>query len=112
VITPRTNAAELSGYFEAPRGAYLFALWFNIPPNADFPAVSASAILVGDRPFGRQAIVRIPEHCRLIRGPYAAPRCRMGDVLTCEARNSDVVVGCLSDAPIPWPFARKGGQNP
>lgn len=47
---------------------------------------------------------------RLLHGPYAAPACKRGDVLACEARGEGVKVGGLTDAPIPWPRVLKNGR--
>jgi hypothetical protein len=49
------------------------------------------------------------ERFRLLHGPYAAPACHRGDVLTCEYRGQHVRVGGLTDAPIPWPRVLKTG---
>ena len=49
------------------------------------------------------------ESRRLIYGPYAAPRCHVGDILACEARGRDVKVRRLTDARIPWPDRYKTG---
>lgn len=43
-------------------------------------------------------------------GPYAAPRCRVGDKLDCEYRGHELVVGGMTDNRIPWPYARIGGR--
>jgi len=42
-------------------------------------------------------------------GTYKTPRVRIGTVLTCEARDCDVIVTRYSDARIPWPIGRKRG---
>jgi hypothetical protein len=39
-------------------------------------------------------------------GKYRTPRVRVGRVLTCEARDCDVVVTGFSDSRIPWPKGR------
>jgi hypothetical protein len=45
-------------------------------------------------------------------GTYRTPRVRVGPVLTCEARDGDVVVTGYSDARIPWPLGRvRGGRG-
>lgn len=46
---------------------------------------------------------------RLLYGPYIAPAVRPGDTLFDERRGM-VVVGGYTDAPIPWPRARKTGK--
>lgn len=47
----------------------------------------------------------------LVAGPYATPRVRLGRTVVDEARDCDVVVVGLSDAPIPWPLGRpRGGR--
>ena len=43
---------------------------------------------------------------RLRFGPYRTPRFRYGKIVSCEVRGEVRIVG-LSDAPIPWPIARK-----
>src|SRR5579864_26464 len=48
---------------------------------------------------------------RLFHGPYACPRVRIGQKLDCEYRGREVIVGGMSDAPIPWPYARQGGPR-
>lgn len=40
---------------------------------------------------------------------YRTPRVRIGTVLTCEARDCDVVVTGYTDARIPWPVGRRKG---
>ena len=40
-------------------------------------------------------------------GTYRTPRVQIGRVLTCEARDCDVIVTGYSDARIPWPFGRR-----
>jgi len=52
----------------------------------------------------------IPIIVPLIGGPYRAPRINRGDVLHCEARGEDVIVGGFTDAPIPWPRVKKTGK--
>jgi hypothetical protein len=48
------------------------------------------------------------ERVKLLYGPYRAPRCTVGQKLTCEYRKREVWVKGISDAPIPWPVARRG----
>ena len=50
-----------------------------------------------------------PERLLLLHGPYRPPRVRRGDKLFCEVRGT-VTVGGYSDAPIPWPRVKKGGN--
>jgi hypothetical protein len=38
---------------------------------------------------------------------YTTPRVRVGRVLSCEARDCDVIVTGYSDARIPWPLGRR-----
>jgi hypothetical protein len=45
---------------------------------------------------------RIPEKCRLLHGPYHAPRCQLGKRLRCRIRGR-VVVKRISAGPISWP---------
>jgi hypothetical protein len=40
-------------------------------------------------------------------GTYRTPRVRVGRVLTCEARDCEVIVIGYSDARIPWPLGRR-----
>src|SRR5262249_19123208 len=44
-------------------------------------------------------------------GPYRTPRVRIGEVLSCEYRDGDVIVVGYSDAPIPWPLGRRRGRG-
>src|SRR5205085_2279386 len=44
---------------------------------------------------------------RLLHGPYAAPRCRVGKRLVCEARGAVAVCG-MSAGRIPWPVGKRG----
>jgi hypothetical protein len=53
----------------------------------------------------------ITESLVLLHGPYKAPRCRVGGVLTCELRDRDVVVGGMSDGLIPWPTVKMKGRR-
>lgn len=55
----------------------------------------------------------LPNHIRykLLYGPYEPPRVRPGEALFCERRQEDVIVGGYTDAPIPWPRARKKGRQ-
>jgi hypothetical protein len=43
-------------------------------------------------------------------GTYRTPRIRIGTVLSCEARDCDVIVVGYSDGPIPWPVGRRKGR--
>jgi hypothetical protein len=49
------------------------------------------------------------ERTRLLHGPYAAPPCRVGDVLTCE-RYGGSRVAEMSSGRIPWPVCRAPGR--
>lgn len=51
------------------------------------------------------------ESLELLEGPYLAPKCRVGDVLPCEYRGREFVVGGLTDALIQWPYSRGGGRR-
>ena len=51
------------------------------------------------------------ERFKLLYGPYARPLCRVGEKLLCEYRDREVTVGGLTDARIPWPYARGPGQQ-
>jgi hypothetical protein len=48
---------------------------------------------------------------KLLYGPYRTPRVRVGEVLSCEYRDCDVIVTGFSDAPIPWPLGRRRGRG-
>src|SRR5260370_31249445 len=48
------------------------------------------------------------ERYKMLFGPYRSPRCRIGRRLRCVGR-SDLVVRGISDAPIPWPQAKRIG---
>jgi DNA-binding transcriptional regulator YiaG len=52
---------------------------------------------------------RAQQDLRLIGGPYYPPRARRGHKLFCEIRGT-VTVGGYSDALIPWPRLKKGGN--
>lgn len=49
------------------------------------------------------------DNTALIAGPYRTPRFRLGDVVTDEARDREVVIVGLSDARIPWPIGKPKG---
>jgi hypothetical protein len=44
-------------------------------------------------------------------GTYRTPKVRVGTVLSCEARDCDVIVTCYTDARIPWPKGRRKGAT-
>jgi len=44
-------------------------------------------------------------------GIYRTPRVRVGAVLSCEARDCDVIVTGYTDGPIPWPVGRRVGAK-
>jgi hypothetical protein len=48
---------------------------------------------------------------RLLFGPYRTPRVGIGRVLTCEARDDDVIVTGYSDGRISWPVGRRRGKG-
>ena len=48
---------------------------------------------------------------RLLFGPYGTPRVRIGRTLTCEVRDTDVIVIGYSGAPIPWPIGQRRGRG-
>src|SRR5688500_13104614 len=48
---------------------------------------------------------------KLLFGPYKTPQVRLGEVLTCESRDDDVIVTGYSDAPIPWPIGQRRGKG-
>ena len=50
-----------------------------------------------------------PDRFLLAHGPYRPPRSAAGDRLFCEIRGT-VIVGGYTDAPIPWPRMKKGGN--
>jgi hypothetical protein len=49
---------------------------------------------------------KITESFTLLHGPYSAPRCHIGDVLTCELRDRDAEAGGMSAGLIQWPTAK------
>ena len=51
------------------------------------------------------------DRLKLHYGPYAPPKCRVGDKLPCEYRGREMVVGGMTDARIQWPY-RKGIGRP
>jgi len=51
------------------------------------------------------------ENIRLLYGPYRSSKCRVGSELVCEVRGRSVIVAGISDAPIQWPYAKKGGRR-
>src|SRR5436309_14689395 len=56
--------------------------------------------------------MRDADRFRLL-GTYATPRVRVGRVLTCEARDCDVIVTGYSEGRIPWPTGHpraRGGR--
>jgi predicted transcriptional regulator len=48
---------------------------------------------------------------KVLFGPYPTPEVEAGRVLTCEARDSDVIVVGYSDARIPWPVGQRRGKG-
>jgi hypothetical protein len=54
--------------------------------------------------------MRDAERFKLL-GAYRTPRVRVGAVLSCEARDCDVVVTAYSDGRIPWPVGRRRGSR-
>jgi hypothetical protein len=56
-------------------------------------------------------IVTDSDRFRFLFGPYRTPRVRIGRVLTCEARDDDVIVTGYSDAPIPWLISQRRGRG-
>jgi len=44
-------------------------------------------------------------------GTYRTPRVRLGRVMSCEARDCDVIVTGYTDARIPWPVGRRKGAT-
>src|SRR5215212_3668539 len=54
--------------------------------------------------------MRDADRFRLL-GTYRTPRVRVGRVLTCEARDCDVIVTGYSSARIPWPLGRRPGVS-
>jgi hypothetical protein len=56
--------------------------------------------------------MRHADRFRLV-GTYRTPKVRIGSVLSCEARDCDVIVTGHSDARIPWPVGQpraRGGR--
>lgn len=54
---------------------------------------------------------RDPESLRLLHGPYATPRVRIGERVDCEFRGREVVVGGLSNGLIQWPTVKMKGRQ-
>jgi hypothetical protein len=42
-------------------------------------------------------------------GTYRTPRVRLGEILSCESRDCDVIVVGYTDGRIPWPLGRRPG---
>ena len=40
-------------------------------------------------------------------GPYKSPSIPIGTIISCESRDTDVIVVDYSDAKIPWPIGRR-----
>jgi hypothetical protein len=51
------------------------------------------------------------ESFRLLHGPYHAPRCRRGELIFCELRGAEVVVGQINDGLIQWPCVKMKGRR-
>lgn len=51
------------------------------------------------------------ERLKLLHGPYAAPKFKVGEFLECEYRGREVKVRGITDAPIPWPSVRGRGNH-
>ena len=54
---------------------------------------------------------RDPKRYKLLHGPYAAPRCHVGGVLSCQFRRRLRKVSGLTDAPVIWPFSQEHGPR-
>ena len=48
---------------------------------------------------------------KLLFGPYTTPNVEVGQVLSCEARDCDVIMVGYSDARIPWPVGQRRGKG-
>lgn len=53
--------------------------------------------------------MRDSDRYKLINGPYRPPKVKVGDMVKCEMYGL-VEVGGWTDAPIPWPRAKKSGR--
>ena len=51
------------------------------------------------------------ERFKLLYGPYQVPTCQLGEKLLCEYRDREVTVKGMTDAPIPWPAARRSNRT-
>jgi hypothetical protein len=60
-------------------------------------------------------VPRVPEQCRLVHGPYRAPRLSVGDRTSCLLCDAEVIVTRWSAARISWPRSRavdnRGGSS-
>ena len=59
----------------------------------------------------RRRPVKSPKRYRLLHGPYAAPKRRVGRRLYCQLRRREVRVDGLTDSPTSWPFTRPRGPR-
>jgi hypothetical protein len=48
---------------------------------------------------------------KLLFDSYRSPHVAIGSVLSCEARDDDVIVVGYSEAPIPWPIGQRRGKG-
>ncbi len=48
------------------------------------------------------------ERFKLLYGPYAPPKCKLGDKLLCEYRDLELTVRAITDGLIQWPSAFRG----
>jgi hypothetical protein len=66
--------------------------------------------LTGARPRTNHRPISDTDRFKLL-GTYATPCVRIGDVLSCEARDCDVIVIGYTDGRISWPVGRKKGTS-
>src|SRR6516225_8970984 len=55
--------------------------------------------------------MRDADRFKLRFGPYQCPSYRVGEKVTCEFLQKDVVVGGMTDSPIQWPYPRRKGPR-
>ena len=48
---------------------------------------------------------------QLLHGPYESPKVKLGAIVTCEYRDTDVVIAGWTDALFPWPCCRVRGRR-
>jgi len=51
--------------------------------------------------------MKVKDRIQLRTGPYKSPSLPIGAIISCESRDTDVIVIEYSDARIPWPIGRR-----